>query len=344
MTFFLSGLYLLPESKKRLYDPPNNPRGASDIGYLTDEHIKSTLTNVRRAWLEGHEIGTHFNGHFCGGHGTVANWTPKQWRSEIDQAKAFVKQWKTNTGWRDLPALPFDYDKELVGGRTPCLLGQNQLLPTARELGWRYDASSPGGLQVWPRKKLGIWDLPLQQIPFPGRKFEVLSMDYNMMYNQSQNSTKAPAGNYPGWRQQAAGAYIAGFKRAYETNRAPLFIGNHFEHWNGGIYMDASRRPSSTSRARRRRAPTCASSPSGSTWTGWTRRSRRCSPSCAASAWARRRPAAGSSSCRAPAARGPARAREREPARVRRTRPEMRFSCRKGGAQDPRNGHAKLFT
>ncbi|MFE1860664.1 hypothetical protein [Streptomyces anandii] len=239
MTFFLSGLYLLPESKKRLYDPPNNPRGASDIGYLTDEHIKSTLTNVRRAWLEGHEIGTHFNGHFCGGHGTVGNWTPKQWRSEIDQAKAFVKQWKTNTGWHDLPALPFDYDKELVGGRTPCLLGQNQLLPTARELGWRYDASSPGGLQVWPRKKLGIWDLPLQQIPFPGRKFEVLSMDYNMMYNQSQNSTKAPAGNYPGWRQQAAGAYIAGFKRAYETNRAPFFIGNHFEHWNGGIYMDA---------------------------------------------------------------------------------------------------------
>ena len=72
MTFFLSGLYLLPESKKRLYDPPNNPRGASDIGYLTDEHIKETLKNVRRAWLEGHEIGTHFNGHFCGdGYGSV---------------------------------------------------------------------------------------------------------------------------------------------------------------------------------------------------------------------------------------------------------------------------------
>ncbi len=65
MTFFLSGIYLLPESKKRLYDPPNNPRGASDIGYLTDAHIKDTLRNLRRAWLEGHEIGTHFNGHFC---------------------------------------------------------------------------------------------------------------------------------------------------------------------------------------------------------------------------------------------------------------------------------------
>ncbi|WP_406439151.1 hypothetical protein OHB00_29575 [Streptomyces sp. NBC_00631] len=239
MTFFLSGLYLLPESKKRLYNPPNNPRGASDIGYLTDEHIKATLTNVRRAWLEGHEIGTHFNGHFCGGYGTVGNWTPKQWLSEIQQAKAFVKEWRTNTGWTDLPALPFDYDKELVGGRTPCLLGQNHLLPTARELGWRYDASSPGGRQVWPGKRLGIWDLPLQQVPFPGRSFEVLSMDYNMLANQSVNSTKAPAYNYPGWRTQSAQAYIAGFERAYTTNRAPFFIGNHFEQWNGGIYMDA---------------------------------------------------------------------------------------------------------
>ncbi|MEU7055013.1 hypothetical protein [Streptomyces sp. NPDC046197] len=240
MTFFLSGLYLLPEGKKRMYDPPNNPRGASAIGYLADDHIKSTLANVRRAWLEGHEIGTHFNGHFCGEvHGSVKHWTPQQWRSEIDQARSFVKQWKTNTGWHDLPSLPFDYDKELVGGRTPCLLGQGNLLPTARELGWRYDASSPGGLQVWPVKKHGIWDLPLQQIPFPGRRFQVLSMDYNMLANQSVNTTKAPAYNYPGWRQQSAQAYIQGFKRAYETNRAPFFIGNHFEKWNGGIYMDA---------------------------------------------------------------------------------------------------------
>ncbi|MFC4469856.1 hypothetical protein ACFPH6_36065 [Streptomyces xiangluensis] len=239
MTFFLSGLYLLPESKKRKYLPPNNAPGASDIGYLTDDHIKSTLKYIRQAWLDGHEIGTHFNGHFCGGTGTGANWTPKQWRSEIDQAKSFVKEWRTNTGWTDLPALPFDYEKELIGGRTPCLLGQENLLPTARELGWRYDASSPGGRQQWPGKTQGLWDLPLQGIPFPGHTFEVLSMDYNILANQSLNSTQAPPANYPGWRKQATKAYIAGFDRAYETNRAPLFIGNHFEDWNGGIYMDA---------------------------------------------------------------------------------------------------------
>ncbi|MFB7775421.1 hypothetical protein [Streptomyces bauhiniae] len=239
MTFFLSGLYLLPESKRRLYEPPGNPRGASEIGYLSDAHVKATLANVRRAWLDGHEIGTHFNGHFCTGHGSVGNWTARQWRSEIDQAKAFVTQWRTNTGWADLPPLPFDYEQELTGARTPCLLGQDALLPTARELGWRYDASSPGGRQVWPGKRGGLWDLPLQKIPFPGHSFEVLSMDYNMLANQSVRSTKAPPSNYPRWREQATQSYISGFERALGSNRAPFFVGNHFEEWNGGIYMDA---------------------------------------------------------------------------------------------------------
>ncbi|WKX71887.1 hypothetical protein [Streptomyces sp. XD-27] len=242
MTFFLSGLYVLPESKRRMYRPPNNAVGASDIEFLKDKNVKLTLQNVREAWLEGHEIGTHFNGHFCGedralNKGSVAFWTPAQWDDEIEQAMSFVTNWKTNTGFTDLEPLPFDYSKELVGARTPCLLGQDNLLPTAKKRGWRYDASSKGGLQIWPTKKQGLWDFPLQMIPF--RSFETLSMDYNLMFNQSKNSTKAPPVNYPAWRQQATDAYINGFKRAYETNRAPLFIGNHFEQWNGGIYMDA---------------------------------------------------------------------------------------------------------
>ncbi|MFI2351897.1 hypothetical protein ACH492_33820 [Streptomyces sp. NPDC019443] len=239
MTFFLSGIYLLPESKKTLYRPPNNGIGASDIGYLTDGHIKETLKYVRQAWLDGHEIGTHFNGHFCAGSGSVGNWTPADWRNEIDQAVSFVTQWRTNSGWQDIDPLPFDYRKELVGGRTPCLLGQDKLLPTAKKLGWRYDASSPGGRQKWPEKRQGLWDLPLQQVPFPGRSFEVLSMDYNMLANQSQNSTQGVPERYPRWKKQATEAYLAGFNRAYESNRAPFYIGNHFERWNGGIYMDA---------------------------------------------------------------------------------------------------------
>ncbi|MGF1431150.1 hypothetical protein [Kitasatospora sp. LaBMicrA B282] len=240
MTFFLSGIYTLPEAKKELYHPPQHHVGASDIGYLSDQHIRDTLTQIGAAWLEGHEVGTHFNGHFCGTNG-VGKWSPEEWDSEIEQAMSFVMNWRTNTGFTDLPALPFDYRKELIGGRTPCLEGQRNLLPTAAARGWKYDASGPGGLQVWPQKIQGgaLWDMPLQSIPFPGHTFQVLSMDYNIMFNQSGDNPKGNPAMRAAWQQQARDSYLAGFERTYTTNRAPMYIGNHFEGWNGGIYMNA---------------------------------------------------------------------------------------------------------
>jgi hypothetical protein len=242
MTFFLSGLYALPEDQRMQYAPPRHPVGASDIGYLSTQEVLDTMSEVRLAWLDGHEIGTHFNGHFCGEDG-VGLWSPEDWTSEIAQAKRFVQTWKTNTGRSDLPPLPFDYDVELIGGRTPCLEGQDGLLPAAAALGWKYDASSPGGQQVWPTKKLGLWDFPLPSVPFPatapGVSASALAMDYNFMYKQTQGNTAGDPAMFDTWRQQARDAYLAGFERAYGTNRAPFFVGNHFEQWNGGIYMDA---------------------------------------------------------------------------------------------------------
>ncbi|MFF2953618.1 hypothetical protein ACFVVU_20005 [Kitasatospora sp. NPDC057965] len=244
MTFFLSGIYALPKGKADLYHPPKHAVGASDIPYLSDGAVKTTLKLISQAWLAGHEIGTHFNGHFCStrsdGNG-VNKWTPEDWQSEIDQAVGFVTQWRTNTGFTDVDPLPFDYKKELIGGRTPCLEGQKALLPTIANLGWKYDASSSGGQQIWPQKVQDgkIWDLQLQSIPFPGHSFQVLSMDYNILANQSSGTTKGDPAKYDEWRAQARDAYLAGFDRAYNGNRAPFFIGNHFEQWNGGIYMDA---------------------------------------------------------------------------------------------------------
>ena len=119
MTYFLTGIYFLPGGKKMLYSPPRKKQGASDIGYFPDRFVRSTIEQIGKAWLAGHEIGTHFNGHFCGEKG-VASWSVEDWKSEIEQAKKFVKTWRTNTGITDLPALPFDYEKELVGGRAPC--------------------------------------------------------------------------------------------------------------------------------------------------------------------------------------------------------------------------------
>jgi hypothetical protein len=237
MTYFLSGVYLLPEEKAGRYDPPRHSPGSSDIGFNDIRGIKDTLREVRAAWSEGNEIGTHFNGHFCGKDGGVGTWSVEEWKSEINQAKAFVKGWKTNAGLRNEPPLPFDYDKELVGGRTPCLEGQKNMMLAARTMGFRYDSSGVGN-QVWPKKTDGLWDLPLQLVPVPGRDFETLSMDYNFMVNQS-GTASGDASRHTYWGNQMRDGLLQAFDRAYDGNRAPLIIGNHFESWNGGTYMRA---------------------------------------------------------------------------------------------------------
>ncbi|MGC5535472.1 hypothetical protein [Streptomyces sp. SR-10] len=239
MTYFLSGVYLLPEEKKALYNPPQHAPGRSDIGFNDTEGIRDTLNEVRAAWLEGNEIGTHFNGHFCGADGGVGTWSVDEWKSEISQAKAFVKSWKTNTPeLKGEAPLPFDYDKELVGARTPCLEGQKNMVAAARTMGFRYDSSGVGN-QVWPKKKDGVWDIPLQLVPMPGRAFETLSMDYNFMVNQSGTATQGDPSQHEYWGNQMRDGLLQAFDRSYNGNRAPLIIGNHFESWNGGTYMRA---------------------------------------------------------------------------------------------------------
>lgn len=237
MTYFLSGVYMLPEDKRDLYKPPQHSPGRSDIGFNDEKGIAETVKQLRGAWLEGSEIGTHFNGHFCGSGGGVGQWSVEEWKDEIAQAKQFVKSWKTTTGLKNASPLPFDYDKELIGARTPCLEGQKNFMKAARELGFRYDTSGVND-QLWPKKKEGLWDLSMQLVPFSGHSFEQLTMDYNFAVNQSGTMYGDP-NKHEFWGDQMRDSLLKGFHRAYDGNRAPLIIGNHFESWNGGTYMRA---------------------------------------------------------------------------------------------------------
>lgn len=111
-------------------------------------------------------------------------------------------------------------------------------MKAARELGFRYDTSGVND-QVWPKRKQGLWDVSMQLVPFPGHSYEQLSMDYNFMVNQSGTTTQGDPGKFGFWGDQMRDGLLKGFRRAYDGNRAPLIIGNHFESWNGGTYMRA---------------------------------------------------------------------------------------------------------
>ncbi|MFF4574287.1 hypothetical protein [Streptomyces sp. NPDC001410] len=240
MTFFLTGIYLLPKDKKTLYHGPQHDPGDAAIDYATDDHIRTTLEQLREAYDQGNEIGTHFNGHFCEKKGG-GDWSVEEWKSEIDQFYDIVEHWKTNTGFKDIAPLPFDFKKEVAGGRAPCLEGQKNLLKAIKAYGygWRYDASSTGDFQIWPAKKNGVWNFPLQLLPYEGGDYQGLSMDFNFLANQSDGQTDGNPADYPQWEKETVDTYMAGFNRVYYGSRAPLFIGNHFEAWNGGIYMKA---------------------------------------------------------------------------------------------------------
>ncbi|HET9657527.1 MAG TPA: hypothetical protein VFP72_19405 [Kineosporiaceae bacterium] len=237
VTFFLSGIYLVPKDRAAtLYHPPGHAAGASDIGFSTVPKIRTEIEDLRQAYDAGNEIGTHFNGHFCGSTG-IDRWTADDWTSELNQFKGFLDGWQANTGITDVAALPFT-SVEVRGARTPCLEGRVTPLSTAeQQAGFRYDASRTGQLR-WPAKSGGLWEFPLPSIRLAGTGRSVLAMDYNFYYSQS-HASPAPVTDRPAMQQQVLDSYRQAFQAVYQGNRAPLILGNHFNQWNGGIYTDA---------------------------------------------------------------------------------------------------------
>ncbi|HEY6151749.1 MAG TPA: hypothetical protein VIW19_14600 [Gaiellaceae bacterium] len=234
-TFFVSGVYLLPEEQRLRYHAPQHAAGESDIwfarpdlGLSAAQVVRRTLREIAGAYREGHEIGTHFNGHFCEPYqGNVDEWTAADWSRELDEFFGFM--------FRKPGALPFGAD-EIVGERTPCLQGRlPALYRVLARRGFRYDASALAPLGSWPRRRLGIWSVPLLEVPFPGHTFPVVAMDYNLYANQ----TGAPA---PQVERETYLTLRGAFRRSYRGNRAPFIFGMHFETWNHWAYDRAMTR------------------------------------------------------------------------------------------------------
>lgn len=237
-TFFLSGLCILPEGKRNLYHGPGKPVGYSAIGFADSANIAGRITDFTAAYDAGHEIGTHFLGHFCDAKG-VGTWTTAQWKSEITQFNTFLDDWAAISGTKNPTPLPFNASV-IRGGRTPCLLGKpSQMYPAFASFGYTYDASRPGVLQ-WPqRNKYGLWEFPLQLIRIAGYGRSALSMDYNLLANQNNAKTTASQATCDKIERSTYETYMNALKAVYDGNRAPLNIGNHFNTWVCGAYTNA---------------------------------------------------------------------------------------------------------
>lgn len=235
---FLTGIYLVSTASKGVYTGPGHKPGTASIGFGgSKEEIVTEIEDLNRAYAAGHEIGTHYNGHFCAGDDPSGkDWSTADWDSELTQFMAFLTGYKKLNGWGDevpdLEVTPADIN----GGRTPCLEGElDALAPAWKKHNLTYDSSLTFGTGiVWPDQRQGVWEFPMPYIYSPGFDGMVMAMDYNFWIKFNQGAEQPERA--PELRKIVRQTYDYMYQQAYNGNRAPVLVANHFNAWNGDSF------------------------------------------------------------------------------------------------------------
>lgn len=241
-TYFVSGVYFLSDNNRHMYSPPKHTQGYSMIGFGEDkpQSIADRVDMMNAVYKDGQEIASHANGHFDA---SEDKWDANDWSAEFKQyddllfGAFFNNKIQPNVTNKYPKGYAFD-SKEIIGFRAPYLGTTPDLYPTLKAYGFKYDVSSTGEPQFWPRKdEYGIWRFLVPSIEIAGTGKKVLSMDYNFYVAQSKGADDLA--NREAYRKQMVDSYMNYFNNNYYGHRAPVFIGHHFNLYNGGAYWDA---------------------------------------------------------------------------------------------------------
>jgi peptidoglycan/xylan/chitin deacetylase (PgdA/CDA1 family) len=249
-TYFVSGVYFLPDADRKNYVEPSHGVGKSNIGWGgTPADIKPRLQQMLKAMNEGHEMASHANAHFDG-----TKYSEKQWNSEFEQfAGLMVHSWekygdKTSepTWWKNYwsPSPNKSLGEAMnhsIGFRAPLLGRGPGLYAALRNYNYLYDTSKVDKMGYWPQQIDGVWNFPLAGVRIAALGKNTLSMDYNFYFTQSKG-VKGPASKFKEYEDQMFNTYMSYFENNYYGNRAPVHIGHHFSLWNGGAYWNAMQR------------------------------------------------------------------------------------------------------
>ncbi|PPK70291.1 polysaccharide deacetylase [Actinokineospora auranticolor] len=232
---FLSGIYLLTDAQKGEYTGPGHKPGKASIGFGgSPDDVRALIGDLNTAVQQGHEIGTHYNGHFChGAEPSVGRWDTAQWNSELDQFFSYVDRATATQGLRIDP-------KAIKGGRTPCLEGRfDQLFPALTARGMTYDSSQVSDGLAWPTRQGGVWEFAMPSVRVPGANYKkTIMMDYNFWF--MLNKAKDDPARAPEFTRITLETYQRAYQAAFDGNRAPMVVGNHFNTWSGGAFLNAT--------------------------------------------------------------------------------------------------------
>ncbi|MFI9011907.1 polysaccharide deacetylase [Actinosynnema sp. NPDC053489] len=232
VTGLLSGVYLVADQDAARYAGPGHAAGYSSIGFGGSRaDVALRIEYLNAALAAGHEIGTHYNGHFCvGDEPNVGTWSTEQWNRELDQFFAILERAR-GQGFALDPAA-------VRGGRTPCLEGDwGQAFPAMRGHGLVYDTSQVSLGVVWPYAHEGVWEFPMPEVRVPALGKQVVMMDFNLWY--ALNGAKDEPDRAGDYTRIVLDTYRSVYQAALNGNRAPVVIGNHFNEWAGGAFGNA---------------------------------------------------------------------------------------------------------
>lgn len=237
-TYFISGVYFLAPQYAPVYHPPTFGPGNSAIGFSDSaQDVVERIKQMNGAIAEGHEIGSHANGHFAGG-----RWSKENWDQEFNEFEKLIFRWQENNHLENDASAEVLHlqPKDIIGFRSPLLSKDDAMFQSLADHHFQYDASSVTEIpELWPTKNsYGTWLIPLADIPMKGTSSRVISMDYNFYSRQTNARDWAKRGT-PLWlsfRQQMFDSYMDYFNKNYQGDRAPVIIGHHFSTWNDGVY------------------------------------------------------------------------------------------------------------
>ncbi len=232
VTGLLSGVYMMSDDQANSYTGPGHDTGFSAIGFGgSRQDVALRIGYLNDALAAGHEIGTHYNGHYCQGtEPSVGTWSTDQWNTELDQFFDIVDQAKRQG---------FALDPKTVrGGRTPCLEADwKEAIPAMKAHGLVYDTSHVSLGVTWPTIIDGIYEFPLPEVRVPALDKQVVMMDFNLWY--ALNGAKEEPERAAEFTSVVIDTYRSVYREAFNNNRAPLTIGNHFNEWAGGAFSAA---------------------------------------------------------------------------------------------------------
>ncbi|GAA4806013.1 hypothetical protein GCM10023353_06330 [Tomitella cavernea] len=242
-TALMTGLYFLTDENAYHYQGPGHAPGQAAVAFGgTRGEVREQIRYLNRTWLGGHEMGTHYVGHFCAGGGYNGDrWTTADWNVELDEFFTLMEGWKRNNGLENAPEELLFGPEEVRGGRTQCLEGRlDQLIPawTAHGMTWDSSMPSPTTGISWPYKVDGIWEFPIPNVYSPPLGKTQTALDYNFWY--TFNRARDEPDTAPEVRRIVKDTYMYMYEQAKGGNRAPLVIANHFNDWNGNAFNPAT--------------------------------------------------------------------------------------------------------